>query len=217
MALKEIGSSSDHSKAVEAKGLLFQVQSFSFLLSLVIFDRILSCTKQLSDQLQSSKIDLYRASELVTASKAMLQQFRTDEYWDQIFRYVTDIANTHSIITEVDEPRSSRKRRPANLDDSIITDSVGSREPMTTSSHFKTRLYFPVLDQFLVEMNARFNQSNSIILKGIATCSPSSSVFLKFQDMKEFALMVWNRCDNSGNGSCLGFSSCLPQQHKNNS
>ncbi|XP_011403202.1 PREDICTED: uncharacterized protein LOC100633168 [Amphimedon queenslandica] len=184
----KIGSSSDQSKAVEAKGLLFQVQSFSFLLSLVIFDRILSCTKQLSDQLQSSKIDLYRASELVTASKVMLQQFRTDEYWDQIFRYATDIANTHSISTEVDEPRSTRKQRPANLDDSIITDSVGSREPMKTS-HFKTRLYFPVLDQFLVEMNARFNQSNCIILKGIATCSPSSSVFLDFQDMKEFALM----------------------------
>ncbi len=187
MALEEIGSSSDHSKAIEAKGLLFQVQSFSFLLSLVIFDRILSCTKQ---QLQSSKIDLYRASELVTASKAMLQQFRTDEYWNQIFRYATDIANTHSISTEVSEQRSTRKRRrPANLDDSIITDSVGSREPMTTSNHFKTGLYFPVLDQFLVEMNARFNQSNSIILKGIATCSPSSSVFLEFQDMKEFALM----------------------------
>lgn len=190
MALEEIGLSSDHSKAVEAKGLLFQVQSFSFLLSLVIFDRILSCTKQLSDQLQSSKIDLYRASELVTASKAMLQQFRTDEYWNQIFSYTTDIANTHSISTEVSESRSTRKRRrPANLDDSIATDSVGSREPMTTSSQYKTRLYFPVLDKFLVEMNARFNHSNSITLKGIATCSPSSSAFLEIQDMKEFALM----------------------------
>lgn len=39
------------------------------------FDRILSCTKQLSDQLQSSKIDLYRASELVQHQKLLFSPF----------------------------------------------------------------------------------------------------------------------------------------------
>jgi len=39
-------------KAVQASGLLLQVKSFSFLLLLIIFDRILSYTKRLSDRLQ---------------------------------------------------------------------------------------------------------------------------------------------------------------------
>ncbi len=115
IALEEISLSSDHSKAMEANGLLHQVQSFSFIVSLVMFDRILSCTEQLSDQLQSSKIDLYYSSELVTASKAMLQLFRTDEYWDRVYSYATDIATAHSISAEFDLLTTRKRRRPAHL------------------------------------------------------------------------------------------------------
>lgn len=186
-ALEEIGSSSDHSKGVEAKGLLFQIQSFPFIVSLVFFDRILSCTKQLSDQLQSSKIDLFRASELVSATKSMLERYRTDQQWDQIYKYASDIANMHEISTELNLRSSRKRRRPEHLDDSIITDTVGFREPISSSSHFKTKLYLPVLDQFLAEMDRRFSLSNSVILKGVATCCPSSSVFLSFLNMKPFS------------------------------
>ena len=63
LTLDEISLSSDYSKAVEANGLLHQVQSFSFIVSLDLFDRILSCTKQLSDQLQSSKIFFFLLPE----------------------------------------------------------------------------------------------------------------------------------------------------------
>ena len=183
--------SSDHSKAVEARGLLYQVKSFSFIISLISFDRILSTTKQLSDQLQSSIVDLYRASELVLATKIMLQHFRTYEYWKQVYQYAADVAKLHSIpeVCDDDPVKQRRRKRPARLEDSIITESVGSRELITTSEHFKTRLYFPVVDQFIVEMSKRFDHSNDIVLKGVAACSPSSSVFLSFEEMKPFCLL----------------------------
>ena len=38
-------------------------------------------------------------------------------------------------------------------------------------------------------MNERFNHLNSLVLKGIAACSPSSPTFLAFQEMKPFCLM----------------------------
>ena len=53
--LTEIADGDDAAKAVNAKGLLSQVKSFCFMLTLVTFDRILSCTKQLSDLLQSQQ------------------------------------------------------------------------------------------------------------------------------------------------------------------
>ena len=56
--VEEIGDGSDRAKAVEAKGLYHQAATFAFIVSLVIFDRILSCTKSLSDQLQSTHVDL---------------------------------------------------------------------------------------------------------------------------------------------------------------
>ena len=76
--LEEIGDSCDHMKAVEARGLYYQVAAFSFLITLIMFDRILSCTKSLSDQLQSTQIDLAQAGDLVHATKSTLSEYRTD-------------------------------------------------------------------------------------------------------------------------------------------
>lgn len=121
----------------------------------------------------------------------MLQHFRTNEYWNQVYKYVTDIAKLHSIPKGVnDDLRPSRKRRrPAHLEDIVITEFVGSRELTTTKDHFKTNLYLPVVDQFIMEMNECFNHSSNLVLKGISACSPSSSVFLDFSEMKPFCLM----------------------------
>ena len=58
ITLEDIGDGSDRMKAVEAKGLYYQVATFSYIVTLVMFDRILSCTKCLSDQLQSTQVDL---------------------------------------------------------------------------------------------------------------------------------------------------------------
>ena len=60
--LTEIADGDDAAKAVNAKGLLSQVKSFCFILTLVTFDQILSCTKQLSDLLQSQQCDLVSAT-----------------------------------------------------------------------------------------------------------------------------------------------------------
>ena len=48
----------DGIKAVETKGLLLQVKSFRFILCLIIFDRLLSYAKGLSDVLQAPQLDL---------------------------------------------------------------------------------------------------------------------------------------------------------------
>lgn len=56
--LEEVSAGQDRKKAIEANGIILQVKEFKFLLLLVIFDRLLSCTKSLSDQLQSKTIDM---------------------------------------------------------------------------------------------------------------------------------------------------------------
>ena len=38
-------------------------------------------------------------------------------------------------------------------------------------------------------MSERFNDSNSVVLKGIAACNPALSAFLSFQKLKQFAQM----------------------------
>ena len=70
-----ISSVNEYTQAIEARGLLHQIKSFSFLLPLITFDRILTSTKQLSDNLQCSSIDLSHATELVVATKHLLTDY----------------------------------------------------------------------------------------------------------------------------------------------
>ncbi|XP_011409319.1 PREDICTED: uncharacterized protein LOC105316201, partial [Amphimedon queenslandica] len=97
LSLEEISVSHDAAKAIEARGLYHQVRSFTFLVSLVTFDRILTCTKQLSDQLQSSSLNLSSASHLVVATKSLLSEYRSDDYWKKVYDYASTIANSHDI------------------------------------------------------------------------------------------------------------------------
>ena len=162
LTMEEVAESTDSSKAIEARGLLYQIKKFSFIISLITFDRILSCTKQLSDQLQSSKIDLSIASELVVATKSLLSDFRTTEYWSKLYQYATQLAQLHSI--EIQSTTAKRKRkRPTHLADSVILESVGVRDSGSISEELKTQFYFPVLDKFLVELNHRFDDKTLLL------------------------------------------------------
>lgn len=60
----ELGNDSDPAKAVQAKGLFHQIESFSFIISLVTSDRIFFYTKSLSDNLQATQGDLASAADL---------------------------------------------------------------------------------------------------------------------------------------------------------
>ena len=96
-------------KAAQATGLLLQVKSFKFLLYLIIFDKVLSVTKGLSDVLQSTNLDLAKAANLVSATIKTLEDFRTDNYWDHFFVYAESVARLHSI--DIIGPCLSRKRK----------------------------------------------------------------------------------------------------------
>ena len=84
--LQEIREGTDSVKAVEATGLYHQVATFSFIVSLVTFDKILQCTKNLSDQLQSSSIDLACAADLVLTTKTTLEEYRSESFWAKVFQ-----------------------------------------------------------------------------------------------------------------------------------
>ena len=83
--------------------------AFSFLISLITFDRIL--TKQLSDQLQSSSLDLSLASELVLATMSLLREYRSNIYWKKIYDYALDVAKLHDIA--IDPSRWEEKKEKA--------------------------------------------------------------------------------------------------------
>ena len=96
----------------------------------------------------------------------------------------TDIQLTlHSISIET-ESNTRRIKRPLHWEDCVITSPTEFQESWQTKADFKQPFFFPVLDKLLSEMNERFSDSNSVVLKEIAACNPSSSAFLSFQELK---------------------------------
>ena len=63
--LQEVVDGCDGSRAAETNGILLQIKSFKYILCLVIFDKLLSCSKGLSDVRQSTRLDLGKVAGLV--------------------------------------------------------------------------------------------------------------------------------------------------------
>ena len=170
----------DRDKAITTKGLCYQVKSFSFMLSLVLFDRMLSCTKHLSDQLQSSCVDLATAAELITGTKLSLQEYRTNAMWDKVYKYVGDIANLHGINEPTSDVLTRKRKAPRYLNDSVVLESTGSRErtSLNPRESYKIDHYFPILDTFLAELGNHFDSKNLNIMSAIQACHTKSKTFL---------------------------------------
>ena len=179
--LESIAEGNDKPKAIEATGLLHQVQCFKFISCLIIFLRIMGFTKSLSDALQNEKIDFAFAADLVNSTSDTLKELRTNDTWDHIYKYITDVATLHNI--EVQNLRQHRQtRRPQRMDDFVSfesTASTGHRESFNSSEYLKTNIWFPVLDHILSELDRRFTKTNLDLMKSVQACSPSSSSFLE--------------------------------------
>lgn len=181
--LEAIGNGTDKAKSVEAKGILFQIHSIKFVVSLVVFSRILSCTKRLSDQLQSKDIDISKAVELVSATIETLQEFRDKESrWDEIVKYTQDVVELHDIHTLSSHPRRRRvaSRRHA---DAIILETTGVRDNDVTYEGLRRSIYIPIIDCMLSELNQRFAGHTLDIMQAIQSCNPKASSFLDPQKL----------------------------------
>ena len=186
--LEDIAEDSDGMKATQATGLILQLKSFKFLTCLIIFDKILSITKSLSDVLQSAGLDLAKAADLVSGTIETLEDLRTDNYWDRLFAYIESVAKLHSI--DIIGHRPSRKRKhPSRLcnTDVVILESTGSSEALTTSQQFKVGLHYPILDAFLMELNHRFSGKNVELMRAIHACNPQCSQFLEPEQLQPLA------------------------------
>lgn len=113
---------------------------------------------------------------MISSTSDTLKDFRTESVWEHTYKYIVDVANLNDI--DIQLPKHRQRKRPRRLDDSIITESTGSRELEATSSaseRLKCSVYFPVLDHMLAEVDRRFSKENLEQLKSLHACHPSTS------------------------------------------
>ena len=74
-----------------------------------------------------------KAADLVTATIATLQEFRSDSAWNHLLKYVEDVAVLPEICVTPQRLQRSRQL-PRRLESGIVLESVGSREIQQVSS-----------------------------------------------------------------------------------
>ena len=71
-----------------------------------------------------------------------------------------------------------QRRPPAHLNDSVITETTGSRNHVLMKDDYCTQYYYPILDRVLAEMQSRFSNLSLSLMNSVQACLSKSSNFL---------------------------------------
>ena len=157
----------------EATLLLHRLDS-DFIFCLVLFKRILRQSNIVSNYLQDDKIDLSKASNIISS---LSDSLTSETLFDEIYEEAVGLTTEHDIPAPIE-----RRRRKCRSDAGDIPTSVWERED------FKNKLFVPVINTFTTELERRFSSYNCSILSAVACLFPTSTVFLDLNVLMPFVV-----------------------------
>ena len=124
---------------------------------------------------------------LIISIIEQIQDLRNERSFQEIY----DKAKEFCDVNEVDIVQQYRSRRPttipARLEQFIIDSTLGQREVLASSTDFRNRTYFPLINCMLVELKDRFSSKTITMMKSISTVYPESQNFLNVDYIGEFS------------------------------
>lgn len=154
--LEEISQESNGERAVEARGLLAQID-LKFVGLLVIFTQVFGDAKHLSDVLQSPQLNLSTAVALVDSLIETFNDYRQRSHFEQIWDNSMNLAQQCNIspLTPKREVKVSSR-----LDGHYVTSPIVKRQMEMDKDTFHKSTFIPVLDVLLCELKRRFSKDN---------------------------------------------------------
>ncbi|XP_071709247.1 uncharacterized protein [Rutidosis leptorrhynchoides] len=110
-------------------------------------------TDNLCQALQRKSQDIVNALSLVSTTKSLIQNLR-DEGWQSLFDKVVSFGETNNI--QVPEMSQSYKD---------IIRSRSEKDNVTVEHHYRVDVFFAAIDSQLQELNSRFNESVTELLR----------------------------------------------------
>ncbi|CAF1440621.1 unnamed protein product, partial [Didymodactylos carnosus] len=135
-------------------------------------------------------MDYVRGEHLISSIIQQITDLRKEEAFNEIYDQVKEFCDANHV--DLDQPyRSCRKTAvPARFQECIIESTIGQRETVSTSKDFMSRIYLPLIDCMLVELNDRFSLKTLSLMKSISTVYPESGNFLNIDQVDEFCRHV---------------------------
>ncbi len=147
--LEEISQEPNGERAVEARGLLAQID-LKFVGLLVIFTQVFGDAKHLSDVLQSPQLNLSTAVALVGSLIETFNYYR-QRIWDNSMNLAQQ-CNISPLTPKREVKVSSR------LDRHYLTSPIVKKQMEMDKDTFHTSTFIPILDVLLCELKRRFSK-----------------------------------------------------------
>ena len=148
----------------DGHSLLLSMSQFSFIVALVLAQKVLSYTKGLSIKLQGRYVDVVRAYRDIELVKKTLKTSRSDidAFHARIYEEVLAIAE--SVDIQESAPRFANCSRQQHR----------SNPPAdNTSEYYKRTLTISMLDHLISELDSRFGEDSTLIVTEFMAILPS--------------------------------------------
>ena len=160
-----------------AIGFRVKISDATFVVTAHIVDEILSLLHPANIMLQSTSTDLSKGVELISATKAQILALRCEEAFDKIW-------SKSSTAVDEDVTHPPKRCKPnSKYNDCVILESTGQNSRSTQFKQSKKQslkqLFYQLIDATLQEMNRRFSEMSSSLMKGSDALMPCSDHFLE--------------------------------------
>ncbi|XP_031329535.1 zinc finger MYM-type protein 1-like [Photinus pyralis] len=156
--LTEIEGTDRSDVGAKVNGFLKHLQSFEFIFMSCFLINILDPVEMLNAALQSSSLHLQMAMNNVDNTKELIQSYRTDEHFDEIWNSSLGMAEKY----QAGEPEQPRMRQVPKRYDS-------GAQPTRFSSpkDYYRQIYYQVVDTVINSIDDRFTQASTSHLKHV--------------------------------------------------
>ena len=208
--------SNEYDMCYKAGGMIKAIKSFEFIVSLVVVERCLECTKPLTLQLQSASLDAGKAREKVSLLYLTINELRSDvdKVHQSYYEMAVELAEggVKPLKKRTSDRQMHRNNVPADC----------------TAEYLKRALTIPFLDQLVGQIQSRFSEGNLHVfdamyaLPSYVTSEPKWAEYFsrfldKYQDdlpspdFLEMELRMWNIfCMNAKNPLPNSIQELLP-------
>nr|AAT93984.1 hypothetical protein [Oryza sativa Japonica Group] len=162
--LFKVGKECNEAEAIGAQTMLQVFQSFELVFLLHMMNEIFGYTSDFCNALQRREQDIVNAMDLLEFTKAELDVLREDCGWKEFLGKVTSFCVKHKVkVVDMDG-----KYKPIQRSRKFFRDAINYHR-------FHADMFLGVIDRQLQELNNRFDEVNTELLRCMASFSPAKS------------------------------------------
>ncbi|KAL4118882.1 hypothetical protein QTP88_011764 [Uroleucon formosanum] len=172
--------------AIEAIGILGQIQNCAFFIGVTLLKDILGIINIISVKLQSKNATLGKAKTIINESIQSIEKLHSDIEFSTFWQKITSLAEENDITLEI--PHIGRKRirtQPKSINNFYLQLATEEENKpniiLFVKDYWRQNLYYPIIDSIIVNLKYRFSEESLSM-----ACSIDNFMNMNYEESLEF-------------------------------